>query len=392
MSKIDYYKSFCTGCGLCKSVSGADLHLNDKGFFEPQITEITFQENYCPVNGGASLGKYADSIWGPVEDIGLGWSTDSAIRVKASSGGVLTAIACWFLNTGRADGVLQTKVKSNNPLQTEMVCSTNEMDVVTCSGSRYAESSPLADIIHYLKQNKRYVFIGKPCDVQILKSFVNDRADLPGKIVFWGSFFCAGVPSYSANKELVKKMGSSLENLISFEYRGNGWPGFATAIECDGKQYQMDYDSSWGRVLGRDKRKFCRLCVDGIGLFADIACGDAWYMTDDKKPDFSERLGRNVIIPRTQYGKEILANLIRDNAIAYKSTPEFIENLQYIQKYQFERRSTYLAQWLALKITFHETPKMNLKNMYKLSKNVSFARQIDIFWGTLKRIYRGRYK
>lgn len=392
MNNKKYYKTYCTGCGLCKSVQNVKINMNKKGFLEPDIKDVYLQKKVCPVNGEATRGVYAKDIWGPRLSTKIGWASDKKIRKKASSGGILTSIACWFLKSGKADAILQTKVNSDNPITTEFTCSDTIEQVLECCGSRYAESAPLMDILSYLKENKKYVFIGKPCDVQVLRKYLEDKPELNNKIVCYLSFFCAGIPSYNANKKLIKKMGCNVDDLSEFNYRGNGWPGFATAVDKHKKTYKMDYNSSWGQVLGRDKRKFCRLCMDGIGLFADIACGDAWYKTSDNEPDFSEHDGRNIIFVRTERGAKILREVELKGDIHIEKEQLFEEDLKYIQKYQYERRGTYLAQWLALKLTFHSTPKMNLKNVWKLSKNISFRRQFNIFWGTLKRIYRGRYK
>ncbi len=38
------------------------------------------------------------------------------------------------------------------------------------------------------------------------------------------------------------------------------------------------------------------ILFDGIGEMADVACGDAWYLTESGQADFSEHAGRNVIL------------------------------------------------------------------------------------------------
>ena len=392
MKKEEYYESFCTGCGLCKSAFGYEMAMNDKGFTTPKIQNPDLLKELCPVNGRASSDAYTQNVWGPVLEFKLGWSLNPTIRKKASSGGLLTEIACWFLEKNLADGVLQTRVDENDPVSTRFVCSETSQEVIDSCGSRYAESFPLIKIDEYLKKDKKYVFVGKPCDVEILRSYIDLHDEYKDKIVCFLSFFCAGVPSRAANLELVQKMGCDYEKLKAFDYRGNGWPGYATAVDSDENIYTMDYESSWGKVLGRDKRKFCRLCMDGIGLFADIVCCDAWYEKENSRPDFSEHEGRNAVMVRTQRGKQIMDEIIKENKIHLEEDEEYRKRLNKIQKYQYSRRTTYISQWLALKLTFHSTPHMNFKNVLRLAKLASTKTHINIFWGTLKRIYRGRYK
>ena len=49
------------------------------------------------------------------------------------------------------------------------------------------------------------------------------------------SFFCAGLPSIDAQKKLLEEMGCN-SRVVSLRYRGNGWPGYATANLENGKQ------------------------------------------------------------------------------------------------------------------------------------------------------------
>lgn len=62
-----------------------------------------------------------------------------------------------------------------------------------------------------------------------------------------------------------------------------------------------------------------------------------------------------------------------------------------IQKYQYERRSTMLYQILALKICGIRVPQYNLHELKKFRKFTDFRTCLRIFWGTLKRVYKGRY-
>ena len=134
--------------------------------------------------------------------------------------------------------------------------------------------------------NKKYAFIGKPCDVTVLKNFQKLNPIIAEMIPITMSFFCAGLPRIDAQKKLLEEMGCN-GRVVSLRYRGNGWPGYATVNLENGKQCKMDYNTSWGKILGRDIMKMCRFCLDGIGEMADIACCDVWYLTEDNKPNFT---------------------------------------------------------------------------------------------------------
>ena len=130
--------------------------------------------------------------------------------------------------------------------------------------------------------------------------------------------------------------------------------------------------------------KMCRLCLDGIGEAADIACGDAWNLTLDKKPDFTEADGRNVIFARTEKGKEILDSMITDGRICVK--PAKVDDLRYIQTYQYERRAGMLDKLGAMLLFLKPVPKYSYQKIAYYFGKISFKWHWKLFKGTVKRI------
>lgn len=79
------------------------------------------------------------------------------------------------------------------------------------------------------------------------------------QIVFTMAFFCAGIPSDNANDKLLEAVGCDKRKLSTFRWRGNGWPGYTTAIDIDGNKHQMTYEEAWGKYLGRDVKKYANI-------------------------------------------------------------------------------------------------------------------------------------
>ena len=222
-----------------------------------------------------------------------------------------------------------------------------------------------------------------------MKNYIREFPELKEKFPITLSFFCAGLPSNDAQNKLIKELGCS-GKVKSLRYRGNGWPGYATAVQEDGSEYQMDYDSSWGKILGRDVMKMCRFCLDGIGEMADISCGDAWYLTEDLKPNFSENLGRNVVFARSNLGNEVLINAKKMGFITLNEFSDYNEKLKYMQFYQYDRRATMSTKSIAMKLMLKTFPKYFYKGMREYSKYATEKRKNDIFKGTIKRILKGK--
>lgn len=390
MNKLDVYKSFCTGCGLCASTCGTRFCLDEKGFPQPFLSEanISFCELVCP-SSGKLWESERGNIWGDYKRLYLGWSTDADIRKQASSGGILTAMCLYLLENNIVDGIIQTRKSSEVPYATETVVSKTRADVLQCMGSRYSISSPLKNIKQIIEIGNKYCFIGKPCDVYSLKAYMRQDEDLSEMIPLTMSFFCAGMPSVDAQKKLLAKLGSSDEKCADLRYRGDGWPGYATATDKNGMKHWISYNESWGQILGRDVRNACRLCIDGIGVFADIVCGDAWYLKDGK-PDFSEADGRNIVFARSNAGVKLLQDAEAKGVIHLDDYKNSLENLPMIQKYQMERKATMGAMVAALRICGKPFPFYPQKVLKVFSTRASKKLKFKRFLGCLKRIAQGK--
>lgn len=393
MINVDSFKNYCVGCGLCNAVQGQEFITDDKGFKKPNVKKLkeevlTFYENVCPAHNNSLKKLDIGNVWGKRKEVFLSYSIDNEIRYKASSGGVLTSLALYLLESGKVDGIIHTRASDESPMETKSQISHTREEILACCGSRYSISSPFFDCLDCIEQNKTYAFIGKPCDVAALQNYLELNEDLKKRIIYTLSFFCAGIPSMKANESLLHQLGCGT-HCSSINYRGNGWPGYTVAIDQEGKEYTMDYVTAWGKVLGRDVHKFCRFCMDGIGERADISCGDAWYLTEELSPDFSEYEGRNVVFTRSEKGSELFDKAVSKGYLYAEKFSDF-DALYRMQTYQYERRTTMYAKVKAFDLLFKLRPPYSNAILKKYSKSSSMKRKGRIFGGTVKRILLGR--
>lgn len=394
MDSISLYKEFCTGCGLCKGTHKKTFIEDDKGYLTPNLTETdsSFCSKVCPAGGNALKNYQNGTIWGSFRSAYLGWSTDSLIRKESSSGGVLTSLCCYLLENKIVDGIIHTRRSKNDIRKTETVISRTKADILSCMGSRYTTSSPLLDLFDMIKEDENYAFVGKPCDVSALRIYMEEvDTRIKKQIKYLFSFFCAGQPSINANNNLVKALGGDdLQNCIDLQYRGNGWPGYATLTKKDGSKEQMDYETSWMKILGRDVRKICRFCADGTGELADISCGDAWFLGANGRPDFAERPGRNVIFARTEAGRTLLNETINAGYIEASAFEPDEEGLRKMQPYHYTRKASLLVYKYALKICGRKYPKYDNGKLRRFASGFSFNQKVLRFGGTIHRIIKGK--
>ena len=391
----------CAGCGLCESVFTIDnvnVGISDKGYYRPSIKKNSERtsniqlKDFCPaltIRHDESKIKKGNSIWGVYKDILLGNANDQTIRYRGSSGGTISALLIYLLDKKIIDGIIHIGVSDNNPIINEIKYSTTADEILNNSGSRYSPSAPLINIEYYLRQDKKYAFVGKPCDVAALRMYEMQDKRVNEKILYMFSFFCAGVPSLEGTKDILNKFNVSLENIKSFRYRGEGWPGFTTIETKDNKKYTMKYEDSWGKILNKYLQKRCKICIDGIGEFSDIVCADGWDCDEKGYPIFTENDGTSIIISRTSKGEKLLKEVVEKGYIEINKNLE-VDQLKFIQPFQFQRRRTLKFRLMAMKSMFKGTPSYSRKVLNYSSEDVNIRTRIKIVLGTLLRVIKGR--
>ena len=383
------YSLFCAGCGLCHSAAQVEFQPDEKGFLYPVAMDrhqIALCDQVCPFGSNGIM--ESAHVWGDYRMVCRAWTADASDRLAASSGGVLTAAAKYLLETGKVDAVIQSKADPDDLYAAKTVCSATPQEVQACAGSRYTQTNPLMDILQLLEEGKTYAFIGKPCDVTALRNYMKLAPRLEEQIPYLLSFFCAGTPSRAAHDQILAAMGCEKQSLTGLSYRGNGWPGSFTATAADGRQYTMSYEESWMKYLGRDIRRSCKFCFDGIGEQADISAGDLWYLTPDRKPDFSEHDGVNIVFGRTRRGEALLREMADARKLGCEAVD--LEQLKYCQPNHFNKRTTALAKMIGLKVTGYRCPGFSTRAMLKKVKYISVRKHLGSFYGTLKRARRGQ--
>jgi coenzyme F420 hydrogenase subunit beta len=385
----------CSGCGLCEAVTGSSvirMQLSGAGYLRPQQladpspAQLQVLADVCPgvrvEHTAATEQAPYHPTWGPLVAVRAGHAVDPQTRHQGSSGGGISAIANWLLETGQVEFIAQIRVASDDPLRNELLLSHSRDDVLAAAGSRYAPSAPLASLSQLLERGQRFAFVGKPCDVAALRRYALHDARVDQLVLVMLSFMCAGVPSMHATHALLAKMGADVQKLQSFRYRGDGWPGMARAVQRDGQAFEVDYNTSWGTVLNKHLQFRCKICPDGTGEFADIVCADAWYGKDGY-PDFAERDGRSLILTRTTRGETLLGQALAAGAISAQPLP--VEEIARMQPYQLNRKQMVLGRLLATWLARRQAPSYRRLHLLKNAWAANKLEWLRNAWGTWRR-------
>jgi len=387
----------CAGCGACAAIAPGKVQMAvaDPGYLRPtQTAPLSADEeadiaDVCPglVQKVTPQGRPDPVLWGPYRGMVTGHATDEAVRFAGASGGGLSGMLVYLIESGTVDAVVQTTASEDLPIGNAPIVSLNKEDITSAAGSRYAPSAPLetipAQVAAHKADGTRYAFVGKPCDAAAMRALCARDPDVAATFPVILSFFCAGVPSHTGGKEVLAKLGTNLENTAKFRFRGNGWPGQATATDHDGQDRSMSYHDSWGGVLSRHVQMRCKLCADGTGTAADIVCADAWESDAAGYPMFEEAPGISLIVARTDLGARLLAEARTAGHIA--TEPFDIETLAAIQPGQRERRRALFARLAARKLAGKPIPRYEGLHIRAAARQNPLARNFKNFLGTLRR-------
>jgi coenzyme F420 hydrogenase subunit beta len=386
----------CSGCGLCAALAGGEMQVVPPGYNRPRSAPMVDPATErliaaaCPGSVVAPWQAAADvhPLWGPYHQVLTGHSTDEAVRHQASSGGALTALLLFALETKRIDRVVQVVADPGQPTRNIVINSRTRDEIVHASGSRYAASSPLEHLFRTMPLEGRSAFVGKPCDASALRLLCGSDDSLNDRVPIVLSFFCAGVPSKKGVTHILREMGIDESELETFRFRGLGWPGQARAKTRDGRVAEMSYERSWGEYLSKDVQFRCKICPDAVGGVADVACGDAWYGGENGYPTFEEEQGRSLIITRTTTGEE-LVNAAR-SAGYLEASPLPVENIRLMQPSQAHRKSVVGYRIAALRTAMRSVPVVAGLEVRRAARMAPFRLKVRNFLGTLWRVVGGK--
>lgn len=388
--------NLCAGCGACAGLVPQSIAMETSapGYLRPvQKGPVTAQEDrliarICPGLGQsvAAEGRQDSALWGPYVAMQTAWSTDPALRHAGASGGGLSAMLVHLIASGTVDAVVETTASPDLAIGNATVISLDAGDIARAAGSRYAPSAPLADLQRLKADGRRFAFVGKPCDAAALRALIAEDPSFGAVFPVILSFFCAGVPSHTGARGVLAALGAPEAQTTAFRYRGNGWPGRATATLADGSERSMTYHDSWGKILSKHVQHRCKICADGTGVAADIVCADAWESDAAGYPVFAEAEGISLMVARTDLGARLIAQAEAQGRIA--AAPFDTASLTAIQPGQRERRRALLARLAALCLAGRPVPRYRGLQIWAAARQNSFGRNLKNFVGMLRRLTR----
>lgn len=384
----------CTGCGACYyacekgAVTLIDIEsIGIRPKFDSTCVSCSECLSICPgyhldaelATGPAPDTCKLDRESGHALEVWEGHAADRELRFRASSGGLLSAIALYCLEQEQMEFVLHTAMDESKPWTNKTVQSWTRDELLVRTGSRYAPASP-CDGLRLIEESSRpCVFIGKPCDTSAVTMLRKERPQLDRNLGLVLTFFCAGTPSTEGTLDLMTSLNTSRGSIASVRYRGNGWPGEFKILGADGvTEKSLSYKQSWTQ-LSHYRSLRCQLCPDGLGRIADISCGDAWERFDQ-----GSDIGRSIAVVRTSRGQEILQRAMNSGYVKLERVG--ISAVREGQLSQISRNQQLLGRLVAMRLLLIPTPRFSGFSLFASWLSLPFLRKPRTILGMIRRI------
>ena len=277
----------------------------------------------------AAPGAHTDPVWGPADGIVIAHATDPEVRYQAATGGILTALGQYLVDTGEVDFVLHVGASRAAPMRSE---------------------PRAAELVRYCL-----------------------------------ALVCGGMSDLTKSQDVLDEAGMKESELTLFRYRGHGNPGPLRAETRDGRVHEVDYNTMWGDESGWRLQPRCKICPDAIGEVADIAAADCWPGGGPSGEDE----GFNAVLVRTARGRELFDAAVARGAIAVDRGSSFRE-MDDFQPHQVRKKNAVWARYAGMRAAGLPTPATPRLRIEGLAREQPFALLLREARGARRRTRAGR--
>ena len=243
------------------------------------------------------------------------YNKNDDVRMISSSGGMYYLLAEKVINKG---GIVYGACYEG----TEVVHHRIEtIDGIPDScGSKYIPSK-LNDtflmIRKDLKDGKKVLFTGTPCQCAGLKSFIGNNDNL-----YLADFICHGMPSktaWNAYLDSLKKNGQIVTG-VNMRNKSSGWLNYSWVIkDQDNNEIRQSHNDNKymkGFIADLYLRPSCYTChFKGVERVTDFTMGDYWGV-QSIQPDMYDDKGTSLFFVHSDKGMELFEEI--QNQIVYK--------------------------------------------------------------------------
>lgn len=291
-------ESKCNGCNACIEVCPkAAIKLQDSldqlnAIIDPnKCVDCRACYNICPNNKELNCSK-------PLKWY-QGWAEDCEERLYGASGGIAMACARYFIEHG---GVVCTCLFKDGKFMFEIEDSLTNLHKF--SGSKYVKSKPegiYKEIKRFLPK-RNVLFIGLPCQVAGVKSFVGESLQ---DNLYTIDLICHGTPSPKVLDCFLKQYSYNLNSLSDIKFRRK----HEFLLQSDEIIVSRTGDCDFYMKAFLDGLTYTENCYyckfAKIERCSDLTIGDSW---GSELPGTVQKKGVSLILCQSDKGQQLIEN------------------------------------------------------------------------------------
>ncbi len=313
-------KTKCSGCYTCYNICPTNcisMKTDNEGFWYPKIDEKSCTNcgkcyKTCPVVNPSQIDNQ------PIAYACI--NKKEEIRKQSSSGGMFSVFAEYVLD--RNGIVFGATYDDNFNIVHNFTDNINSLK--NFRGSKYVQSkigNMYQLVQQFLTENKLVLFVGTPCQVEGLISFLDEK---PQNLICL-DFFCHGVPSpllWKKYLDFIRNKNKSKISEIVFRDKKDGWRNFSMKIKfTNNKQYKKSrYKDIFLRAFLSDicLRPSCYNCsFKKLHRISDFTLADFWGV-NSILPEMNDNKGLSLILINSTFAQGIFDSL--SSKIVFKRT------------------------------------------------------------------------
>lgn len=315
----------CTHCGTCVGLSRGQLRMEDTPYGPrpvPTQDHVDLPDAAVTACPGLQI-PYPDlqqSVFGSdpenwlaghYREAYIAYAAEEAVRRQGASGGVISQVLIYLLETGQVDGAIVVQQGVPRPWEAAPVIARNRAEVLAASQSVYAPI-PVNMILDEIRDfDGTLAYVGLPDQVAAIRQLQRLNNPSVQAIKYILGPYVGTNMVFEAVRSFLRSQGvKDSEQIARLRYREGEWPGYLYIKLEDGREFKAE-KFYYNYLIPFFITTGTMLAVDFTNELTDISVGDAW------NPKY-ESLGQgfSVAIARSEAGQSILEQMRDDGMLS----------------------------------------------------------------------------